>query len=197
MRISSNSSRAQLLERLRLLEGKLELGCELELYRFINPRFSKAHDIIGGTGGLHASGRWNLGGEFRISYTSLVPETALAEVLAHVRYFNLPLSRAMPTVLVALGLKARRVLDFRSSSIRAALKLSPDAIRKIDWRLKNQDNLEALTQAWGWTFAEAGLEAVIVLSGADSKGANVLVYPGNLLPGSRFFVKSAVRWPGK
>ena len=57
--------------------------------------------------------------------------------------------------------------------------------------------MEAVTQAWGTAFARAGYEAVIVSSAANPGGANVLVFPENLLPGSWFQVTNEVKWSGK
>jgi len=165
------------------------------LFRFIDPQFSKAEDIVNGVGALKANGRWNLAGTTKLSYTSLTPETAMAEALAHVRYYHLPKSKALPRVLVALDLKASRALDLRTSAVRKALKLSEDVIRRGDWRRDNRTGAEAFTQAWGFAFAEAGFETIIVPSAADEKGTNVLVYPDNLLASSSFHVKKPPEWP--
>ncbi len=119
----------------------------------------------------------------------------MAEALAHVRYYNLPKSKALPGVLVALDLKASRVLDLRTGAVQKALKLSQRTIRRGDWRRDNQGGVEAITQAWGLTFAQAGFEAVIVPSAAHPNGTNVLVYPDNLLAGSYFRLKTPVKWP--
>ncbi|MFT5471354.1 MAG: RES domain-containing protein [Verrucomicrobiales bacterium] len=76
------------------------------MFRYIHPQYSKSADIGSGEGGVHASGRWNLKGSFRLAYTSLSSETAHAEALAHVRYYDLPEKSALPRVLVSLN--ARR-----------------------------------------------------------------------------------------
>jgi RES domain-containing protein len=195
MKPTPHPGRPVLALRLTALGTKMDATLASELFRFINPRFSKAADIVSGVGALNADGRWNLAGAMTISYTSLAPETAMAEALAHARYYRLPLSKALPRVLVALDLKASRVLDLRKGAVRKALKLSEHAIRHCDWRRDNQTGAEAITQAWGFAFAQAGFEAVIVPSAAQRKGTNVLTYPANLLPGSHFRVKTTVKWP--
>jgi len=121
----------------------------------------------------------------------------LSEALAQVAYYHLPVSKALPRVLVALRLKAQRALDLRGGDIRKALILSEDTIKSLDWRAENQRGAEAITQAWGDAFANAGFEAVIVSSAADPEGSNVLVFPENLLSGSSFGVVDEVKWPGK
>ncbi|HEY1052381.1 MAG TPA: RES family NAD+ phosphorylase [Prosthecobacter sp.] len=163
--------------------------------KFCIVSYSKAGDVVNGAGALHASGRWNLRGAMRLSYTAMAPGTALAEALAHVTYYGLPLNKALPRALVALRLKAGRVLDLRDGDVRQALRLSKQTIRHLDWRADNQAGREAVTQAWGKTFSDAGFEAVIVPSAADSSGTNVLVYPENLHSASQFEVDEEIKWP--
>jgi RES domain-containing protein len=195
MTISPHPEAAKFLSRVEALGTAWHGSFDDELYRFINPAYSKADDIANGAGAFHASGRWNVKGSFRLSYTALEPETALAEALAHVRYFKLPASKALPRVLVSLRLKAKRVVDLRDGDLRRKLRLSDKTIRSLDWRKDNFSGKTAVTQAWGEAFAKSGLEALIVPSAAAPTGANVLVFPGNLLHGSSFEVIDEVKWP--
>ena len=197
MTIKLHPDRPKLEARLMGLGKSLDSKFEGQLFRFINPAYSKASDNVDGAGALHADGRWNLTGPPRLSYTAMAPETALAEALAHVRYYRLPLSKALPRVLVGLRLKAQRVLDLRDGKVRKALRLSEGTIKKLDWRAENQKGMETITQAWGRAFAVAGYEAVIVPSAADLNGTNVLVYPENMRSGNGLEVVTEVTWPGK
>ena len=104
------------------------------LFRFIHPQFSAAEEIISGEGGHWASGRWNLKGAMRVAYTATEPETALAECLAHARYYNLPLSTALPRVLVSLVLRATSVLDLRDANLRRVLRIALDEMTARDLR---------------------------------------------------------------
>jgi RES domain-containing protein len=104
------------------------------LFRFIDPQFSAGEDIISGEGGHWASGRWNQKGAMRVAYTATEPEAALAECLAHARYYNLPLNTALPRVLVSLLLSATHVLDLRDATLRRVLHISRDEIIATDWR---------------------------------------------------------------
>jgi RES domain-containing protein len=142
------------------------------LFRFIDPQFSAAEDIISEEGSHWASGRWNLKGAMRVAYTATEPETALAECLAHARYYNLPLNTALPRVLV----------------------ISLDEIIATYWRRENRRMREAVTQAWGAAFAAAGVEALITPSAASDAGTNIVVFPENLRHPDEFFVEREVLW---
>ncbi|MCH6256989.1 RES family NAD+ phosphorylase [Puniceicoccaceae bacterium K14] len=155
------------------------------VYRFISPKFSTPADVTSGLGGLHAAGRWNLKGAHRISYTSLTPETALAESLAHVRYFNLPLPHALPRTLVSINVQLSKTLDLSEGRLRQRLQLGIDTIQKHNWRTANQQLKEATTQAWGRCFFEEGYEAILIPSAA-SPGNNLIVLPENLNSESLF-----------
>ena len=66
---------------------------------------------------------------------------------------------------------------------------------ECDWRSENQLGTEAMTQAYGWGFAESGVEAILAPSAALSKGRNLIVFPGNLEPESHLTVTREVEWP--
>jgi len=163
------------------------------LFRFIHPQFSSADGIVSGEGGFHAAGRWNLRG-MRLSYTATEPETALAECLAHARYYNLPLSTALPRVLVSLVLTAAYILDLRNPHLRRVLRVSLGEIIATDWRRENRRSREAITQAWGAAFAAAGVEALIAPSAANDAGTNIVVFSENLQHPEQFFVEHEVLW---
>jgi RES domain-containing protein len=189
MPLIPHPDQAAISGRLRKVGRSADIKFEQELFRFINPAFSKADDIISGEGARYTDGRWNVIGLSRLTYTAMTPKTALEEALAHVRYFNLPESKALPRVLVAVKLRASRVLDLRDGKIRRILRLSEHTIRHVDWRKENLLGREAITQAWGFAFAHVGrFEAVMVPSAADAAGANGLIFPQNLQAGSEFRV---------
>ena len=193
MQACSHPYQNLLSERLRQLVPSVVGSFDGDLFRFVDPRFTKDVDIISGKGALHASGRWHFKGTSRLSYTATTPEAAMAESLAHARYYNLPVSSALPKVLVALRLKANAVLDLTIKEHRKVLGMSRGVIA-ADWRLENQMRHQSLSQAWGAVFAQAGLEAVIVPSAASRQGINVLVFPENLRSGSTWRVLDSVKW---
>ena len=194
--VRSHAERDAFLARATALGRVWDRPGTFGLFRFINPQYSVAAEIISGEGAQYAAGRWNLpGGTLKLAYTATEPETALAETLAHARYFRLPSFSALPRVLVGLRLRASRVLDLRDGALRRKLFLSSATIIGTDWRKDNRHGWEAVTQAWGTVFEAAGFEAVIAPSSALAPGGtNVLVFPGNLLPRSQFMVDQEVRW---
>jgi RES domain-containing protein len=191
----SYPSQHRFLDRVMDLGRAWDTALATPLFRFIDPRYSESDEIVEGRGAAYASGRWHVKGAAPISYTAREPETALAEALANARYYRLPLRTAPPKVLVCLNLKAMRVLDLRDGELRSLLRLSAKTMSGTDWRRENQQGRQAVTQAWGEIFGFAGFEAVIAPSAAVKHGTNVLVFPRNLRPGSRFEVENEVRWP--
>ena len=193
--VTPHPERAVFLRRAQALGRAFDRPGTWELFRFINPRYSAAADIVSGEGARYAAGRWNPPqSPFLLSYTALSPETALAETFAQAHYFRQPVGTALPRVLVSLRLEATRVLDLREGAVRKRLGLSLRTIRQTDWRQDNQGRQEAVTQAWGAAFEAAGFEAVIVPSGTERGGDNVLVFPANFQPGSRCEVVNEVHW---
>ena len=197
MKLRAHPDEAAIAWHLRVIGRRKDVRFEGDLFRFINPKYSKPSDVLSGSGAQYASGRWNVAGIFNLSYTALAPETALAEALAHARYFGLPITKALPKVLVSVRLRATRVLDLRDGSVRKTLRLSENTMRNLDWRAENQQGRQALTQAWGLQFSKAGFEAVLVPSAADSHGSNALVFPKNLLKSSTFRLTNRIQWPDK
>ena len=126
-------------------------------------------------------------------YASLTPETALAETLAHNRYYNLPIEDAMPRTFVALQVKTRCILDLTDGQVRKRMRLSLDAIKTQDWRHEMNLGRKPITQKIGQVAFEARVEGLIVPSAADTKGKNVLIFPTNLQPGSNVTVLNADR----
>ena len=153
-----------------------------EAFRITAVRYANRDDVITGVGSKSAGGRWNPPASFATVYASLDAETALAEALAHFRYYGIPEIGAMPLVTVALKLRLRRVLDLTAGTVRSTLKVSATRILSDDWRKARARRRESLTQALGRTAYEAQLEAVVVPSAARLGAKNLVLFPGNLLP---------------
>ncbi len=126
-------------------------------------------------------------------YASLTPETAMAETLAHHRYYRIPIEDAMPRTFVALEASLRAVLDFRLGPVRQRLQVSLERVLVVDWRKEVRAAQEPITQTIGRAALEIGLEGLIVPSAADPKGHNLLVFPGNLQSDSEIRVLHADR----
>ncbi len=194
-RFSLYPQRVRFFERLRDDVSKSAHAWQGEVFRFIDPRFSRRSEIFDGQGALHAAGRWHLVRMGRVAYAAVEPETAMAETLAAARYHGFPLSSATPLVLVSGRAVLSRVLDLRDSGTHQALRVTRRKLMKADWRAENASRREAVTQALGWALLQAGVEAALVPSAAQAGGTNVIVFPANLAKGSALQLIRAVKWP--
>jgi RES domain-containing protein len=149
------------------------------VYRSSTPKYATETDLLTGEGSKRFGGRWNPVG-VAVVYASLTPETAMAETLAHHRYYGLPIEDAMPRTFVAIKAQLMKIVDFRLGVNRQRLKLSLDRMHSIDWRKEIHAGREPVTQQMGRAAFEFGLEGIIVPSAADLAGHNLLVFPGNL-----------------
>src|SRR5438094_921534 len=72
------------------------------VYRSASPRYANKDDLLTGLGSKTAGARWNPPNSFPTVYASLDPHTALDEALAHFRHYKIPISSAMPRVIVSV-----------------------------------------------------------------------------------------------
>ena len=158
-------------------------------YRSSSPNYSNENDLLTGEGSKRHGGRWNPVG-LSVVYLSLSPETAMAETLAHYRYYGIPIEEAMPRTFVAIDIRLQAVLDLRIGGIRQRLQLSEERMLNIDWRKEVQGGHCPLTQQIGLAVEQLGWEGLIVPSAADSKGHNLLVFPHKLRAGGYLRVRN-------
>jgi RES domain-containing protein len=157
------------------------------VYRSSTPEYARESDLLTGEGSRRNGGRWNPIGITAV-YASLTPETAMAETLAHNRYYGIPIEDAMPRTFVAMEARLQAVIDFRLGSIRQRVQVSLDRILSVDWRSEVRVGREPITQTIGRAASEIGLEGIIVPSAVDPNGHNLLVFPENLQSGSEIRV---------
>jgi RES domain-containing protein len=131
-------------------------------------------------GAYYAGGRWNPVDEMKVVYLSREPETGLTESLEHFRYHGLPISQALPKVLVAVALRVDRLLDPTDPSVVDGLPIPMAELLAEDWRAVMASRKEAGPQAMGWAAFAAGIQAVAVPSKPAPGGVNLLVFPENL-----------------
>ena len=193
--MTPHPNRVDFLRRLSERVDNLVSGFKGSVFRFVTPKYASVGDMFAGNGSLHASGRWLTKSQKLAAYTSLLPETALAEALAANRYYGFPDENAAPLVFVTASAKLQRVIDLREGRVRQRLKIAERAILDSDWRRDNREGSEALTQAWGWAFHEAGAEGLLCPSAAGNGEDNLIVFPENLLKSSHLKVLSEVQWP--
>jgi RES domain-containing protein len=164
---------------------------EAELYRVAGPRHTTPEDIVSGIGAFLAGGRWNPIGEMKVVYLSQEPETATKEALEHFRYHGLPISSALPKVMVAVSVRIERLLDLTNPTLTRGLPVAMSELIAQDWRALLSRNRESASQTVGWAAYAAGFQGLKVPSKLDPNGANVLVFPETLTKTCRLEVMNA------
>jgi RES domain-containing protein len=152
-------------------------------FRSSTPQNANESDLLTGEGSRRNGGRRN---PVRVAavYASLTPETAMAETLAHHRYYGIAVADAMPRTFVALAINLQAVLDLRLGTVRRRIQVSLDRVLTVDWRKEVQAGREPITQTIGRAASEVGWEGLIVPSAVHPNGHNLLVFPANLHSGS-------------
>ena len=154
------------------------------MYRASTPKYAKEADLLSGEGSRRHGGRWNPVG-VKVIYASLTPETAMAETLAHNRYYQIPVQDAMPRMFVAMEAQLQRILDLGQGVVRSRLRVSLERILNVDWRKEAQAGRIPVTWMIGQAAFVLGLEGMVVPSTVDPEGRNILVFPENLWEGSK------------
>jgi RES domain-containing protein len=178
---------------LKWCSRKRDLAQELDIeaYRVAGPRHTTPKEIVSGMGAYLAGGRWNPVGEMKVVYLSHEPETAAKEALEHFRYYGLPISTALPKVIVAVRVKIERSLDLTAPAIGADLPIPMPELLADDWRALMAKDVEPASQAVGWAAFAAGFQGVRVPSKPDPTGTNLLVFPELLVKGNQLEVLNA------
>ncbi len=170
---------SRLLRRATALEGTV--------YRSAAPQYATSSDLISEAGSRLHGGRWNPVGVAAV-YGSLSSEIALAETLAHSRYYNLPVQAAMPRTFVAVEFALCAVLDLTLRRNRQALGISQQRLLNCDWRAERQRDAFPITQQIAQASVNIRFKAILVRSAADPTGQNLVVFVDHLRTGSRLVV---------
>lgn len=160
------------------------------VYRSSTPKYATSIDLLTGKGSKQNGGRWNPVG-IAVLYASLTPETAMAETLAHQRYYQIPIESAMPRTFVAIEVHLRAILDLRIGTLLQRLKVSAERIQQTDWRTEVYQGQTPITQLIGQAAYEVKLEGLIVPSAVEAEGHNLIVFPDHLHAKSRITVMNA------
>lgn len=147
-------------------------------YRSTVPKFATELDLITGEGARIHGGRWNPPGVASV-YASNSPETAMAEALATVRYYGLPVQAFAPRCFVSLSFDLERILDLTDGETRRRIGFSLRRITETDWRAEMAAGVAPLTQLVGRAAADSGLDGLLVPSAAKRDGKNVVAFPAN------------------
>ena len=159
------------------------------VYRSSTPQFSKAGDILSGSGSARFGGRFNPAGLSAV-YASETPETAISETLAHFRYYGFDIASAMPRLFTAIDVALQLVLDLTDSAIRRKLGISRALLLECDWRRWSPGTELPASQRLGYAAFLAGFEAVLATSAVALNGRNLVVFPQNRLKGSAIAIRS-------
>jgi filamentous hemagglutinin len=152
------------------------------VYRSASVRYANRDDLLTGAGSKSAGARWNPPASVATVYASLTIETAMAEALAHHRYYGFAVEQALPRVLVSIQARLQRVLILTDRRVCRTLGVRRSQLIEEDWRACNGGGEEARTQALGRLAWDAGWEGLVLPSAANPDGMNLVVFPGNLLP---------------
>ncbi len=161
------------------------------VYRSCTPRYATESDLLTGEGSRRHGGRWNPKGISAV-YASLSPEVALAETLAHARYYRIPIHSAMPRTFVALAVELNKTLDLRDGAVRRRLGITLKQLGATDWRKEMKAGREGLTQSLGRAAFASSFECLVVPS-AVAGGGNLVIFTENLGPHSAIELLNAER----
>ncbi len=158
------------------------------VFRSSTPKYANDSDLISGVGSKLHGHRWNPAG-IAVVYASLTPEAAMAETLAHYRYYEIPIEEAMPRVFVGIQVKVSNVLDLRHPDKVRRLGVSKRRLLETDWRREVSLGRSPLTQQIGLAASQSGLEGLLVPSAAEKNATNLLLFPYNFSGDSRVSVR--------
>jgi RES domain-containing protein len=162
------------------------------VYRSCTPNYARHTHLVSGMGAKELGGRWNPVGVATV-YASLTPETAMAEALAHHRYYGIPIHAALPRTFVSIEVRLSVVLDLCDGEIRQRFGFSRARMLTHDWREAAAKGQASETQACGGAVASLGWEGMIVPSAADTPGRNLVIFSENLRESSGLTVINADR----
>jgi RES domain-containing protein len=152
------------------------------VYRGTRTEFAGDDDFLSGDGSLFHGGRWNAPEVCRAVYTSLEHTTVVEEASAGARQFGI--LDALPMTIRAVRCGLHLVVDFTTEAAPAALALDLAAVMAEEWRARNREGSEALSQALGYACDSVGLEGMVVPSALGSS-SNLVIFPDNLKRHSR------------
>ena len=120
----------------------------------------------------------------------MTPEAAVAETLAHIRYYGLPPQSAMPRTFVAIEVSLSQVLDLTDGKIRQTLGVSNARMTTADWRADMRAGRTPVTHAISQAAFDAGLEGLLVPSAATLGETNLVYFIDNVLSTSQIEIMS-------
>lgn len=167
-------------------------------YRCAGLEYASANKLISGEGTRQYGARWMAPGVERVVHLSTAETTALRENRNHFVRYGLDSAKPEPRVLVAVELRVTNLLDlFRFDALQTGLTV--ERMLEEDWEGLNDRGEESLSQVLGRAAFDLGCEAILTPSARVRRGRNLVVFPENLAPESRFEIAHEVvlkRWLG-
>jgi RES domain-containing protein len=159
-------------------------------FRMTTVSYANRLDLLTGKGSQVHGARWTPKGRFRSVYGSLDPHTAMAENLGNYEDYGIPISQAMPLVVVGVVARLQSVLDISAAKFLDPLGVSIADLAQLDWKAEQAADREALTQAIGRQAYAARVEAILAPSARTPVGRNIIVFPQNRLKGSSLRIEN-------
>jgi RES domain-containing protein len=163
--------------------AKLAAPMQGVAFRFADLDFAGPTKLLNGSGSKGRGGHWSPRG-IAAACASRDPDTAMAEVQAHNRYYKTPVEEGFPLAIVAFRFRLQRALDLFDERVETLLLDFLDRMAVEDWREAQRTKGESTTQAVGRLAWKEGVEALVVPSYAIAGGVNIVVFPDRLLEGS-------------
>jgi RES domain-containing protein len=140
-------------------------------------------ELLSGEGSGKHGGRWNPKGINSV-YASDSPETALAETLAHYRYYGIPIWNTMPRHFAAVDASLHNLLNLASGEVRRRIGISRKTMLDCDWRKEIASGSEPVSQLIGRVCFDLKYEGLIAPSSTSTGGLNLVWFPENLISAS-------------
>jgi RES domain-containing protein len=163
-------------------------------FRNVKHEFANRHQILSALGSLNNGGRYNYIEAFGVLYLACDPHTCLEETTRATIAAGFVAARNLPRTFIGIRVRLARVLDLTDWRVRRRLGVSR-ALLLADWeRVQEVEGREAPTQELGRLARAAGFEAVLTPS-ASWAGANLNIFPENLLPSSELSIVNETQLP--
>jgi RES domain-containing protein len=164
------------------------------IVRSVELRYANERDFISGEGAAERGGRWNRPGILAV-YGSLEIMTAVHEAYQNFLDAGFSLSAIRPRGIAGASAKLNVLCDLTATTTRRKIGFTREELLDEDWQAIQAAGEESWTQAIGRGCRIAGFEGLLVPSARHRSGRNIVIFPDQLLRGSRVSVLAAKDLP--